>query len=346
MIKSIKKIFRKLIAPKEKKKTILQKRTFIDLNITSKCNSTCLSCSIWKQKGETLPSKYAVKFLYEVRPFSKPDSLFSVLGGEPTLNPGLFNILRTFTKLGIKSSVVSNGYLLSNYNYAKEFVSAGPDKISFSLEGFEETNNKLRGENRFEQTIKAIQNLQKLNKNLSLIQSIICKENINELPEFIKWLKEKKYTEGVYLQALVQTFSEPISKTWYLHSKLWPNNYAQVCRKLEELIKLKQENPYFFHNEESQINFWKHYFKDPNQFTYQDRCNIGDFYLQLMANGDIKLCPFMEPIGNIKTNHVDELLYSKRATELRKKISNCNYVCNFVVNCGYKHLKLHKKIVE
>lgn len=348
MIKSIKKGLRKIIAPKVKKKTISQKRTrtFIDLSITSKCNSTCSFCSFWKYKGETLAGKHVIKYLYEIRPFCKSDSLFSILGGEPTLNPDLFKILRACTKLGIKSSIVSNGYKLSDYNYAKEFVSAGPNGISFSLEGFKETNNKLRGKNRFEQTVKAIRNIQQLNKNISTIQSIICKENINELPEFIKWLQEKNYAQGIYLQALVQTFSEPVSKTWYLNSKLWPNNYVQVYRKLEELIKLRQENPDFIHNEERQFNFWKHYFKDPNQFIYQNKCNVGDFYIQLMSNGDIKLCPFMEPIGNIKTNNVDELLHSKRAAELKKKISNCNYVCNFLVNCGYKHLKLHKKTVE
>ena len=245
----------------------------------------------------------------------------------------------TCRKLNFYPTIVTNGYKLADYDYAKKIVSTGIRDIVVSIDGFRETNDRLRGKGNFDKSITAIKNIKNINKDIGItVQCVISEKNFKELPDFVTWLSQTGLVNHISFQAISQNFSLEYYEGWHLKSPFWPKNYKLLCTKIDELIKLKQEIPLFFYNEESQFHFWKMYFQDPLQFKNINECNIGDFHVQMNADGNIHLCPYKPAVGNIKDKDISELFYSANSNLLRKDISLCKDVCHYQTNCKYKDL--------
>ncbi len=318
----------------------------VDMSVTFRCNSRCVFCSSWKNKSVDLEFKYIEKFLTGLKDWLDPKSWINIVGGEPTMRNDLEKILRLSTNLGLNSIVTTNGYRLASKSYAKRLISRDMKKIVFSLEGFEKTNDKLRGRGAFKRTIRGIKNVREIDKNVRMVvQSVITAKNIDELPDFITWLYEKKYTDDFTFQAF-SDISNSSKEDWWKHSALWPRDLDMLNRKIDEIIKLKKlhEDEWVISNPIDQLLFWKSYFKNPKQFATEEGCNIGDFHIAMAADGNILICPFKSPVGNIKEKDLKELFYSPKANLIRKSIYSCNDVCHFRINCRYKQLKIKQKV--
>ncbi|MEK6916359.1 MAG: radical SAM protein [Nanoarchaeota archaeon] len=315
-----------------------------DLNIIDRCNSYCRFCSIWKNKTPDLELKYIKKFLIGIKDWVKGDIVVNLVGGEPTYRNDLTDVLFFSRDIGVPVVMTTNGYRLADYDYAKSLVSTGLDKIVISVEGFQKTNDYLRGKNSFKKIIQGIKNLRKLKKDITIrIQSIICGKNINELPQFVNFMYKMGYGNNFNFQALTSDFTIPLEKrkkNWYINDKLWPKNHEELCKNIDKLILMKKLNHNMIIPEVSKLEFWKVYFENPNRFENVIKCNIGDIHIQCDGNGGISLCPHMPPVGNLKNNTVEEIFFSNKADERREYIYTCKEPCNFQINCRYEKLRI------
>lgn len=86
---------------------------YIDLGVTSICNSNCIYCYAIHQKklGEILPEEIVYKIM-EDAPKLGVKSLSVTGDGEPTLNPCLYKAVRIGKDNGLDLSVCTNGVLL------------------------------------------------------------------------------------------------------------------------------------------------------------------------------------------------------------------------------------------
>ena len=111
------------------------------LYITTRCNFKCKMCNIWRN-----PSKQDFdidKLKLILKEISKDCYYFGISGGEPLLIPNIFEIL-TYAKRYIPYiHIVTNGYLIDE-DVAKKFAQTKIDEISISIDGLEETHNKIR----------------------------------------------------------------------------------------------------------------------------------------------------------------------------------------------------------
>ena len=133
-----------------------------ELLVTSKCNSCCLICNVWKlndAKPELVQEELAtdewVSLLEELSEMGTQSIFISV--GEPTLIDDLTGIIRFAKEKDICVDLVTNGFLVTK-SLAEELVDCGVDRISFSIDApIPEIHDEIRGiEGSWKRAIKAI----------------------------------------------------------------------------------------------------------------------------------------------------------------------------------------------
>jgi radical SAM protein with 4Fe4S-binding SPASM domain len=150
-------------APIEKAPMIDSGIENITVNITRRCNLSCVFCYNhgFPCPSEEAPIDKVMKFLDEALPFSAPNPTLTILGGEPTLRVAeTLELARWAKKNGFEAHVSTNG-LLVDEKFAKAAASCRLN-VQVSIDGptvFEHEN--LRGRGTFEKARKAVRLLAK-----------------------------------------------------------------------------------------------------------------------------------------------------------------------------------------
>ncbi len=165
------------------------------------CNLRCRHCFISCSPEN---DKFKMMSLEEIRPFLKEGQRsgvkeFYFTGGEPFLNPEIFDILQESLKIG-PASVLTNGTIISPRR-ARKVAQLFNDSIyslevRVSLDGFdEESNDRLRGEGSFARAIKGIKNLvaEGMLPIITAVQTWTDAEHEMVLESFVELLKRTGY---------------------------------------------------------------------------------------------------------------------------------------------------------
>lgn len=116
----------------------------LDLYVTMNCNIRCDFCNV--RAGEyshaDLPLERIVSLLGEARALGLEEVHF--LGGEPALRKDLEEMVGKAAALGLHTRIITNGMLLSRRRLTA-LISAGLGEIMLSVDGLEETHNRMRG---------------------------------------------------------------------------------------------------------------------------------------------------------------------------------------------------------
>lgn len=124
--------------------------------------------------------------------------------GEPFVNPALFDMIRCARKAGIRTRMHSNGALLDEER-ARQLIEAGPDMVSFSVDGFsKEAYEAIRIGATFEKTVGNVLRLAELKRERHGRRPYIVVERIRfkktppgETPEKIREMTERLLSAGV-----------------------------------------------------------------------------------------------------------------------------------------------------
>lgn len=261
-------------------------------------------------------------------------------GGEPLLRKDIFELIKFGTEKGFKTLMPTNGYLIDE-DIAKRIRDSGLKETFIALDSInDKTHDFLRGvDGSHKRVMRAIESLHRYCPELRIgIITVISGVNYNEVIELVKWIKKTEFLSGVYCQVIAKPFFVPLEDSWYKEGKysfLWPKDIVKMHSVLDELIRLRKDG-YPIHNFPLQLEIFKAYFENPAQRARKSRCYLGDYVININPSGDISLCCFMEPIGNIKKDGINRLWYSEKANLARAQIYNCNINCHNMVNCFFK----------
>lgn len=167
----------------------------ISWDITNKCNMNCEHCLNRSNDIETHHGfveevteeecENIINQILEVRPYS-----ICLCGGEPTLSPYLFKMIKKLSSAGIWVNMVSNGYIIDKI-FAEKLKKAGLYYIQISVDGVDsKTHDAFRKtKGAFEHAINAIKNLveQKLMVAVSFCPT---KVNIQQFPAYVDMIME------------------------------------------------------------------------------------------------------------------------------------------------------------
>jgi len=305
------------------------------------CFLKCKMCYLWKSRPE--PDRIR---LNEWESFI--DSLDTTLsdrrelifsGGEPLLNQDMAHLIDYGDKRGLKTTLSTNAFLIDE-DRAKQMIEAGLKEIYISLDSFnEETHDFLRGvEGSHKKAIDAIDYLSRYRCGLKInIITVISQCNLHEITKLVKEMRAGKKIDGIYLQAVSQPFYTPFDEYWYKKEEynfLWPADSSGVNIIIDELINLKRQN-YPIINHVRHLEKFKSYFSNPDTYATKSRCYLGDYTININPAGDVFLCCFMDPIGNIRKDNINEIWFSEKAQQKRKEMYQCRRNCHNMVNCFF-----------
>lgn len=169
---------------------------------TGACNLECRHCrasATGRAGGDELSeeeARYLIEEIAELHP------MLILSGGEPLLRPDILSLAEHATSLGIRTSLATNGTLLSE-ELAERIASSGIRRVSVSLDGAtQEVHDTIRGPGSFRAAergmdcLKGILDLQ--------INFTITRQNEHQVSEIFD-LAEEKGARALHLFFLVPT---------------------------------------------------------------------------------------------------------------------------------------------
>lgn len=184
----------------------------ITLEFSRKCNLKCIYC--YSNGGNKLDNELNINEIKDVINQAKQlgaETISLVGGGEPLEYPGLKEIIDYIYNADLKAVLFTNGTQLYPKE-AKYLYSIGVSIIaklnSFDRKVQSHLNGDVLGSKDLELMSQGIMNLMKAGFNSCTptrmgVETIVCKENLREIPRIWRWLRDRNvfpYVELVKIQ--------------------------------------------------------------------------------------------------------------------------------------------------
>ncbi|MBR4162547.1 MAG: radical SAM protein [Solobacterium sp.] len=299
------------------------------LELTLRCNEHCFHCG--SSCGDVFSKELSVeeyrRILEEVREdFDISKILLCITGGEPLLRKDFFEIMSCAKELGYRWGMTSNAILIDK-TVAHKLAECGMRTISVSIDGLEETHDRLRGlQGAYRRAMEGIQNL--IDENaFSAIQvtTVINHQNIHELDALFSIMDQIDIDSWrvIHLEPIGRALDRP-------EMMLTKEDYI----RLFSFIRDKRREGY-------PVEFGcSHYLGLEYEAEVRDwywLCNAGVHTASIMANGDIGACLDIERRpetiqGNIFEDRFSDV-WKNRFQIFRQNFSSANENCR---NCKHE----------
>jgi len=313
---------------------IREKPLVLQMPITSRCNSRCKTCNVWKFHENIDIDATALKMALKDSFFSEVSSV-GINGGEFTLVPTFLDILDSVLTL----PKIKNIHLISNGLFPKrlfEYLAESKIRcakknvllhICISVDGYGERHEIVRGiQNCFSKTkiiIDTLYNHSEKYCNSFSVGCTISLHNINYIKETQDFFNSYKNLQVEYHCAIPNKRIKTFNKADYyvLNDEkkrlLTAEFFYERYRNSTNLNQRYQNfsNFYFLiHNGRQRINTCAYYHRD---VTIDENLNL----ILCATASDI--------IGNLRNESASKLIKSHKCRSIQKKIK---HYCN---NCGH-----------
>lgn len=263
---------------------------------TKKCPMKCIGCKdrqdLYKGIKETMTFNYWKKVIKESKLLGLEK--LTISGGEPTLYPRLYDLIKYSKSLKIQTLLNTTGLKLNT----EKVINSKLDGITFSLESLNpKTDDKIRNYNYVPQILAHIQTLKgKISIN---INTIITRYNYKEIPQIKQFCKANKIN-------LILSYPE------YEHK-----NQKLSVQNITEFKKINPDIP---------LN------NNYSKGIYEPKlCLKPSYFALILPNGDVHPCNIVEyshspVVGNVHKNSLKSIWNNKQYTNFRiNKHPECKY---------------------
>ena len=303
---------------------------------TSVCNLRCSYCYDRNSDDSTMTNEQIEQVLHELA----KNGIMSIhlAGGEPISFPKRLEIyLKMAKKLGIGSSINSNGTLLKKEKLLEMIFENEPVTLTFSVDGHNKPeNDKFRGIGTFEKVTSAIK--------LAVSYKRQVKSNIRIQVKAV-WMPftSKKQFEELVLYAIkngadVMQFHNP--ERCVFHDKgFYANDIDKYYQNALFIGELKEK-----YSSEIQIwNIWNPIVGCGDiGLPDMNGCIGGQELIAIKPNGDLLPCLmntycfgnlFSDWSGDLRKFWLKSKKLSQFESAIQKVDDNCNSSCNFFTKC-------------
>ena len=330
-------------------------------DITYKCNLRCGHCYNSKKIDDLkieITSHYCIsELIHKIAKLGVTH--IHLLGGEPFLSNKLFEILNCAHRLGIETTINTNGTFLTQ-EIIDKLANTSLAQIAISLDGGDaETNDRVRGQGVFDKVLKNLQYLS-TNEHKFLIQltTVATKSNIDsilKLPHLAK-----KY--GIKYLSVLSLYNEGRAVENQNSLAITELEYITVIKKLLLLGIIYDVKIYFDCKPLVLKTIADKYNLKVDTGSTFNSCKAFDTILYMDAYGNIYPCgPLSQTNINLQSiNITDEDLNNKIAmckesfNEYKKCLNidnnichNCAYNsdCNTCILCSAKQIKICQEVL-
>ena len=285
--------------------------------ITNNCNFKCPHCRAYEEftvDDEQMENKIIDELI-------KNDILtVNISGGEPLLNPRIFEIIQRLSNANMYVGISTNGWLYKEKR--EKLLEAGLKFIQVSLDGDKMLHEKFRGvEGSYERAVDTLKQAKK-DGLFTQMNVTITSENLKTL----EWNYNKALEIGVdkILYRRVVSAGKAVENDYIIPNK------KEYIDTIQKLIKLDNSKLIVAVD-------------DPIIYAIQDiesdeklGCAAGIKSVGISSNGDIYPCIFLrEKLGNITKDNLEELWQNNEIlNKLRNKDINECGKCKYKFSCG------------
>lgn len=304
----------------------LTKLPILILNVHERCNCRCLMCDIWKRDSN---GEVNVKELARHRASIINLGVRQVVltGGEPLMHSDLASLCTFLKECGVTITLLSTGLLLRK---RAELVASSMDEIIVSLDGPEETHDRVRRvRGAFQLMREGIFAVRQLNQLMPMHgRSTVQKTNHALLRQTVLAAHSLGLDSISFLAADVtsQAFNREL---------VWPGERrSEIALSASEVNALDTEidlllrefaddirSKYIVESEEKLRRISKHFRAYLGRVPAEaPQCNAPWVSAVVEVNGTVRPCFFHQKIGSIKTANLEEALNSEEAQTFRRAL--------------------------
>jgi MoaA/NifB/PqqE/SkfB family radical SAM enzyme len=323
----------------------------IYFKLTPLCNLRCAMCGQWGDKGVmkncdiTEESKKLVsleRYKELVDEIAPRRPIIYLWGGEPFLYPDIMPLAKYMVEKGLFVSANTNGTLLEKY--AEQIVRDKWSTVFVSLDGFEETNDAMRGKGSYERVVKGFEAInrekakQHSNYPVMSIVTTVTNRNYTDLEPFVE--ATRQFDLGIHIFNLGTYTNDHIvaEQRRFMREKLdtdidclegyntgYNNNIdgKALHAILDKLHKTNYGHPILtvpVLNPEKTNTYYAD-LKTP----VRNHCIVPWCQTNINYTGDVHFCADYPDyiLGNIKDQSFREIYNGERANRFRKTIHAC-----------------------
>lgn len=281
--------------------------------VTYRCNARCTMCNRYKCPS-TPDEEISIDTIKKL-----PQMYFTnITGGEPFIREDLKDIVRELYKKSDRIVISTNGFFTDRIvELCKEFPNIG---IRISIEGLEETNNKIRGlDDGFNRGYTTLKKLVEMGMKDVGFGMTVQDANAKDLVELYKLSNEMNMEFAT--ASLHNSF-------YFVEAKNIIKDREMVGKEFERLVNelLKSNSP---------KKWFRAYFNHGliNYIYGQKRllpCDMAFDTFFIDPYGDVMPCngtKEKEVMGNLNSQSWDELWNSGQAEKVRAKVRACDRQC-------------------
>jgi 7,8-dihydro-6-hydroxymethylpterin dimethyltransferase len=163
-----------------------------NVDLTNRCNLTCPVCFANANAAGYLyePGVEQVRKMLAVLRNEKPvaNRIVQFSGGEPTIHPQWFEILRMADEMGFSHiQCATNGLMFTDLEFALKSKEAGLDTLYLQFDGTcDDIYKRTRGESLYEKKLQCIENVRKADMKICFVPTIVKGVNDHQIGDIIR----------------------------------------------------------------------------------------------------------------------------------------------------------------
>ncbi len=318
-------------------------------NFTNMCNLRCAHC--YQRADRPLPNELTLEEkLNVVKQLDEAGvAAVALSGGEPTIHPHYYRIVKELSNRGIYVATATNGWLFADMKYLKKAKEYGLRYVEISVDSADpEKHDRFRGvPGSWKRATKALKNAAELGLNHAMAVTI-TKMNIDEVDDILDLAEELGIRRVVFFNFVPTGRGKEI-----LDLDLSPEEREEFLKKIvKEMSKRKLEifstAPQYARValELSKVVVPTHFYVSIERegvdkvisalAEYIGGCGAGRIYAALEPEGTVTPCVFMPvPVGNVREKHFREIW---ETSELFQKLRNRSLLEGYCKECPYREI--------
>lgn len=285
--------------------------------ITNNCNYKCPHCRAYQEynKEDKNIEDTIIKEIIDSKVM-----LVNISGGEPLLNPRIFDIAKRLYKKNIYLALSTNGYFYSKYR--KEIVDSGIKFVQVSLDGKKELHEKFRGiKGSYDKAIEALK-MAKEDGLRTQMNVTITSRNIDNLEWNYNMAKELN-VDKLFYRRVVPYGKAKVNRDVLPDKELYYSKIKKLSKLDSKDLKVAIDDPI--------LNVLNNI--DNSEYI---ACGAGINNLGISSDGDVYPCIFLrEKLGNLREDKLINIWNNNDTLKkLReRKIEKCG-TCKYKYSCG------------
>ena len=252
---------------------------FVQYSLLNGCNARCVYCNSPDREDRPLAFEQHVRIL---RDFARLGAArIKFLGGEPLLVREIGALADEVRRLGMRSAMVTNGFLIpEKFDTVRKM-----DEVVISIDGGEEAHDRQRGPGSWKKVMKGIGLCAEAKLDFFL-SAVVTRRSFDQIP----WLLETASRLGVMVNFQIPQFNEEM---YGAEARAWMPDPDDIRRIVAEIVAAKESGaPVLFTTRSyrrtlSWPDFSLERVERPGE---RSPCTAGRYFLQMEPNGDIYPC--------------------------------------------------------